>query len=402
MKILTPLYALLFLSVILSVLLSSCTSTSTDTSNNGQACDQGSIRLTTDFVTGRMDKCEQGNNNEYVITLVAEKTPINSSPWYAFKIVADQPARIKITMKVQGDKHRYPPKISEDGIHWQLQKYKLKNERLTMTINVSEQPTYIAAQEIINNQYYVDWAAGLTQKSEISHDVLGRSSQGRAIYKLESRGDSKEWLVILGRMHPPEVTGALALFPFVENLLSDQTLASAFRQKYNILIIPNINPDGVSAGNWRFNANNIDLNRDWVNFSQPEVRQIDDYLKTLVKEGNKIKFAVDFHSTREDVFYTMPTDYGMENRYFVKHWLDALEQKMPEFSVVTKPGNTPNNGVSKQYFADNFNVHAITYEMGDDTDRMKIKDIALNASNTLMQTLLSNDNHNITKSKISP
>jgi len=391
MKSLSYIYVLLFVFV----LFSSCISKSSSSNSNTKACEQGPIRLTTNFATGRMDRCEKGEHNEYMITLIAEKTPINSSPWYAFKIVSDKPETIKITMEVQGDKHRYPPKISQDGIHWQLQKYELNNEHLTMTINVSDKPTYIAAQEIINNQYYVDWGQGLKQKSHVSHEVLGRSSQGRAIYKLESKGDSKEWLVILGRMHPPEVTGALALFPFVENLLSDQKLARDFRQKYNVLIIPNINPDGVYAGNWRYNANGVDLNRDWIDFSQTEVRQIDDYLKNLVKQGNTIKFAVDFHSTREDVFYTMPINYGMENAYFVEHWLNALDQQMPDFLVVTKPGNTPNNGVSKQYFADNFNIHAITYEMGDDTDRMKIKDIALNASNTLMQTLLSNDNHNV-------
>ena len=67
---------------------------------------------------------------------------------------------------------------------------------------------------------------------------------------------------------------------------------------------------------------------------------------------------------------------------------------MPNFTVVTKPGNTPNNGVSKQYFSDNFNIHAITYEVGDNTDRRKIVDIAINASNTLMTTLLLNEDHN--------
>ncbi len=57
-------------------------------------------------------------------------------------------------------------------------------------------------------------------------------------------------------------------------------------------------------------------------------------------------------------------------------------------------GNTPNNGVSKRYFADNYNVHAITYEMGDETNRENIKIIAKNASTLLMKTMLSNTNHN--------
>ena len=90
----------------------------------------------------------------------------------------------------------------------------------------------------------------------------------------------------------------------------------------------------------------------------------------------------------------MPIDYGVENRYFVKHWLGALDQAMPNFDVIQKPGNRPNNGVSKQYFADNYQVHAITYEMGDETNRDNIKVIANNAAVTLMQTLMSGTDHN--------
>ena len=390
MKKLLHTFALLFTSV----LLISCTSTAIESSNNGKACNTGKVKLSSDFATGRMDNCLVTGKNEYLITLIPENTPINSSPWYAFKIIAEQPTAIKITMKVQGDKHRYPPKVSRDGKRWRLHEYKLRGDRLTMTVNATDKPTYIAAQEIIDNQYYVNWANKLEQQNKIIFNELGQSTQGRPVYKLESKGDSKEWIVILGRLHPPEVTGALALFPFAERLLSASELAKKFRKNYNLLIIPNVNPDGVDMGNWRHNANGLDLNRDWINFSQKETKQIHNYLQKLVEEGNKIKFAIDFHSTHDDVFYTMPVDYGVEEKYFVKHWLDSLDQLMPDFTVVTKPGNTPNNGVSKQYFSDNYKIHAITYEMGDNTDRHKINNIAFNAASTLMKTLLSNQNHN--------
>lgn len=383
-------FALLFISSILIA----CNLTSIETSGNAKACNLGSVKLTADFSTGRMDKCQQVAEHEYLITLIPENTPINSSPWYAFKIESEQATPIKITMKVQGDKHRYPPKIKQQGKPWALQKYKLKSGRLTMSLTATPQASYIAAQEIIDNSYYHNWAKKLTEQGLSIHELLGLSTQGRPIYKLESKSNSKQWLIILGRMHPPEVTGALALFPFVENLFSNSQLANAFREKYNILVIPNINPDGVDAGNWRHNANGLDLNRDWINFTQQETQLINNYLKGLVAKGDKIKFAIDFHSTQQDVFYTMPIDYGVEQPYFVKHWLGALDKSMPDFTVVTKPGNTPNNGVSKQYFADNFNVHAITYEMGDNTARQKIIDIANNASTTLMTTLLSTDVHN--------
>lgn len=368
--------------------------TSPSVVDNTKACNKGAVRLSADFSTGRMDKCQLVTENEYLITLIPESTPINSSPWYAFKVEADQPTKIKITMKVQGDKHRYPPKIKRASKSWQLQKHQINNGRLTMTLIATPKASFIAAQEIIDNNYYIDWANKLLSDGIITHELLGESTQGRPIYKLESKAKTNEWLVILGRMHPPEVTGALALFPFVENLFSTSNLAIDFRNKYNILIIPNINPDGVAVGNWRYNANGLDLNRDWIDFSQVETQQINKYLQALVSKGDKIKFAVDFHSTQEDVFYSMPVDYGVEQPYFVKHWLATLDKIMPNFTVVTKPGNTPNNGVSKQYFSDNFNIHAITYEVGDNTDRRKIVDIAINASNTLMTTLLLNEDHN--------
>jgi len=376
------------------VLLNACKSTQSEQSENAQACSIGDVRITTNFASARMDECTRVANNEYLITLVPENTPINSSPWYAFKVQADQATDIRITMRVRGDQHRYPPKISRNGHSWQNLKHQLKGRRLILDLTAAPQPVIVAGQEVINNQYYVNWAKELQKSSKVSHQVLGKSTQGRPLYKIESKGKGNKWLVILGRQHPPEITGALALFPFVESLLADNMLASHFREKYNILVIPNINPDGVFAGNWRHNANGYDLNRDWNTFNQIETKQIDNYLDQLVAQGQKIKFAVDFHSTRRDIFYTMPVNYDVKEKYLVKHWLDTLDQQMPNFKVIQQPGNNPDLGVSKQYFADKFKVHAITYEMGDNTDRAEINRIAIKASNLLMKTLLSDIDHN--------
>jgi murein tripeptide amidase MpaA len=377
------------------VLLVSCAETTINESNNAQACNAGAVRLIADFEASRMDECINQGNNTFVITIKPENTPINSSPWYAFKIVADQPTQVKVTIQISGNRfNRYLPKISHDMTTWRTHTHRVRGKRLEFNVDASSKVIYIAAQEVIDNQYYVDWAKKLQLSSAVKQSVLGQSLQGRPIYKIESHGNSKEWVVILGRLHPPEITGALALFPFVETLLANNSYADSFRQKYNLLIIPNLNPDGVAMGNWRHNANGVDLNRDWITFKQPETQQVHQYLQDLVAEGQKIKFAVDFHSTQQDVFYTMPVNYEVEDRYFVKHWLGSLDKTMPNFEVVQKPGNRPNNGVSKQYFSDNYQVHAITYEMGDETNRDTIKIIANNAAVTLMQTMMSGADHN--------
>jgi len=392
MKKLLPICVWLFSLLVLA----SCAETSVvNKSNNSQTCNIGAVRLTADFEASRMDECINLGNNNFVITIKPENTPINPSPWYAFKVVADTPIDITVNIKISGKRdNRYLPKFSQDMKTWSVYPHQYRNKKLILKIKASTQPLYIAGQEIISNQYYIDWAKKLQKSSQISHQQLGISQLGRPIYKIESHSDSREWLVILGRLHPPEVTGALALFPFVETLLANNPFADSFRQKYNLLIIPNLNPDGVAMGNWRHNANGVDLNRDWITFKQPETKQVHQYLQSLVASGQKIKFAIDFHSTQHDVFYTMPVDYGVESRYFVKHWLGALDKAMPNFDVVQKPGNRPNNGVSKQYFADNYQVHAITYEMGDETNRDSIKIIANNAAVLLMKTLMSETDHN--------
>lgn len=373
--------------------LSACSqSQQTITEQSNLSCDTGNVKLLADFPTARMDECVKLSENEFAIRLKPENTPINSSPWYAFRAQADKPTKIRVSMTVSGDSHRYLPKRSKDLSQWDLITYEDKGEVRSFEVAVDKQPVYIAGQEILNNEFYQEWGNQLSRKHKLLYNVLGQSIEQRPIYKIESHSQtSNQWLVILGRMHPPEITGALALFPFVDALLADNPLASKFRQQFNILIVPNLNPDGVAAGNWRHNLNGVDLNRDWKSFNQPEVKAVHGYLQQLVAAGNKMSMAVDFHSTRRDIFYTMPNDYGMEQRYLVNNWLGSLDQMYPNFKVIQKPGNNPDKGVFKQYFADQYKVHAITYEMGDNTDRAFIKVLAKDAADTLMTTMLKDN-----------
>ncbi len=360
--------------------------------STANACNVGTVQLTTDFPTGRLGKCEKHSSNEFSVTLVPENTPINSSPWYAFKLSAEQETKVKVAIKVEGYSHRYLPKISSNRKAWKLYPFKMQQDEMVLEVNASVSPVYIAGQEIIDNQYYVDWQNKLAKLNKLAVEPFARSVQGRTMYKLEStQPNNKEWLVVLGRMHPPEITGALALFPFVETLLSDSDAAKAFRDRFNIIIVPNLNPDGVELGNWRHNTNGVDLNRDWNKFQQPEVKAVDQLLESIVEDGGKISMAVDFHSTHKDIFYTMPNDYGMEQRFLVNNWLNKLDKQYPNFSVIQKPGNNPGRGVFKQYVADKYNVHAITYEMGDNTDRGFISRLANDAALSLMETMLKNN-----------
>ncbi len=360
------------------------------------ACDLGDINFNNKFSGASSDEMlhsceidEAGLNAK--IVLKPEDKPINDSAWYAFKLSSDSVKQLNIALEVKDGSNRYPPKVSFDGKHWQFLEHTFTDNQLQFSVQLSSTPIYVAAQEMITNQDYDDWGNKVANKTFVEKYTVTSSVLNKPIYALDAvqNKDAKKWLVVLGRMHPPELTGAMAFFPFAETLLNNSKLAKQFRDKFNIFIVPNINPDGVDAGHWRHNVNGIDLNRDWINFSQPEVKGVHKRIQQLVTSGGEMAMAVDFHSTNRDVFYVMPTDYDIAHPMMVEEWMKQLDKSLDvDFTVTPEPGTSPGRGVFKQYFADEYKVHAITYEMGDNTNRQVIDTVAKKAAETLMATML--------------
>ncbi len=355
-------------------------------------CKFETVSFMTNFETGRLNSCKQLSKHHYLLTTDAENRPINPSPWYAFKVEPKQGIKaqqIKISIQAEQAKSRYLPKMSFDGKTWYNLPFINKDNLLTFEINLSK-TLYIAGQEIINNGQYQSWMTEIANASIFTKFTLGNSTLGRPIEGLISLNpNNTEWLLIVGRQHPPEITGALALFSFVDELAQTSQSQQAFLQRFNVLIIPNLNPDGVAAGNWRHNSKGVDLNRDWGKFTQVETALVKAKLDSLLKGSQRLVFALDFHSTQQDVFYTMPTDYTVAPAEFANQWLGKIKkQTVSSFVVRPKPGSSPGRGVFKQYIADEYKVHGITFELGDNTQRELIDHLAKVSAQTLVTHML--------------
>ena len=355
-----------------------------------QACTFDQVAFDNHFSGARLDGCEQLGENRFLLSSQPENRPINNSPWYAFKVTAKPSRELEIVLEFDGNVPRYLPKVSHDGKTWQVIPFDIEGKQLSVRLQAGPKPIWLAGQEVIDNQAYEDWYAE-NSFTGVKKQLLGLSTEKRPIHVLRSeRPDSKEWVVMVGRQHPPEITGALAMFPFMETMLGDQGLAVDFRSRFNLLIIPNLNPDGVHHGNWRHNKMGVDLNRDWKSFEQVETRLVHDAIQAIIKQGGKLVFAMDFHSTQQDIFYTMPSDLPLAPAKLVEQWLESLGwATRSTFVVRPRPGHNPDMGVFKQYIADTYQVHAVTYEMGDNTERHLIQHVARHAANTLMQILLA-------------
>ncbi len=150
--------------------------------------------------------------------------------------------------------------------------------------------------------------------------VFGKSVEGRDLIAITIAGeywemgepDERNVVLILGNIHPGECSGKEALLMILRELTHQPN--SNWLDNNVIVMVPNYNPDGndrfglrnrpgqigpEKGAGVRENAQDLDLNRDWVKLEAPETR-------ALVALANKIN---------PDVFIDCHTTNGSKHRY---------------------------------------------------------------------------------------
>jgi len=369
------------------------------------------IYASNEFTGARLNDFYRENDSVYTAYINAENKPINASPWYALKLWAKKNQDIYLKLKYSGYSHRYVPKLSNDGINWQaFDTTMIAVDTVLKTaifkMSVPTDTLWISAQELITSEFYEKWENKIAELPFVKKKTIGKSAQGRAINELfiSENDDTKDYVVFIGRQHPPEVTGFFALKAFVETLAGDSDEAKKFRKKYNTLVIPLVNPDGIDNGHWRHNINGVDLNRDWVEFNQREPRTVRNTINQVVELGGHLKFFIDFHSTLYDVFYTQILESTInedqteeekntaeENYNLISNWLSNLQTRLPDYYVnIIDTLSQQSSPTSDRWIQRTFNAPALTYEVGDETDRELIKEVAITAAEEFMRLLLKN------------
>ena len=363
--------------------------------NPDKQCNTSAVQIDFDFPGAGNLTCEI-INSKYIKFFINPETDdsINPSPWFAIR-KSKHSEDIKLEFDYKNYQHRYDPKISNDKKIWKKinQTNILRDENgkiIIINFSPSNEKEYISSQELITEDWYNDWFNYLGGLEKVKSELIGLSVLKKPITMFfVEENTNNPYILILGRQHPPEVTGAIAIKSFVNELISKNDLSESFLDNYNIIFVPLMNPDGVENGYWRYNENKKDLNRDWGIFSQPETKSVNNKLINF-KDDKKIEVFIDFHSTYKNIFYISDISESHKLQNFLKNWLNNSKPDLLKIDYDYKIVNSmsPNNGVSKNYIFNTYNIPSVTYEVSDVEDRDKIKKSSSILSQKLMQSLL--------------
>jgi len=352
------------------------------------------LTIDASFKGARLNLFEKTGDNSYKAHIYPAFEPVNKSPWFAFSITSKTTQEIQLKFYYKNYKHRYIPKLSYDKVHWKKIDANSINidtvsGEATLKLKLENKTLFIAAQEIESSEDTYNWISKTIKETNfLSKDIVGKTVKNQSIYAVISENDTvKKSIVLIARQHPPEIPGGTIGFrSFFEELLADSPLAHKFRASYNMYTFPLLNPDGVDMGNWRHNANGVDLNRDWVDFSQPETQTARDFILNKVKEGKTINYAIDFHTSHSGPYMLVLDSINLKKvKGLTSRWIKGIEDNS-KFKVEARKRSQV-LPYCYNWFYNAFNTEAVTYEDGDEEDREIIKKRAKIYAQHFMKTM---------------
>lgn len=223
-----------------------------------------------------------------------------------------------------------------------------------------------------NYQQYLDFMAGfVTTYPEICKlDTVGTSIQGRLILALRISDNVNQpeepepHFLYTSSIHGDELTGYILMMHLIDTLLqgygSDQRITDLINN-VEIVINPLSNPDGTFHGGnnsvygaVRYNANNIDLNR---NFPDPKVGphpdgnawQQETVAWMAYADSNRFSMAMNFHGGAEVFNYPWDTWAKLSAddawwQYVAREYVDTVHLHAPGYYLTDLQ-----NGITNGY-----------------------------------------------------
>jgi cytosolic carboxypeptidase protein 6 len=356
------------------------------------------VWITNEFPGARANDIYRVDRNHYKIRIDPEISPINNSPWFGFRIWADDSVSVQVELEYTNGRQRYTPAFSSDrGESWvkaDSSIYRIDPETRNgfIRLDLASEPVWVSAQEVYTTREFRQWAEEISLKPFVQQSVIGSSHQGRPVSMIKMSENSNEpvkgVILIYGRQHPPEIPGFMVGLTFLETLASETAIARQFRKYFDVWAFPMMNPDGADNGHWRTNAAGVDLNRDWQYFNQPETAAVRRTVLPLLKRGDRrVFYAIDFHSTGRNIFYPINRNIPAFPLHFTYRWAEQIQNELPGLDLGVQPFDTA-SPIAKNWTHKTFGVDAVTFEVWDEQPRNELESFAVRSAELFMEMMI--------------
>ena len=187
-------------------------------------------------------------------------------------------------------------------------------------------------------------------------EIIGQSVLVKPIYKVQF-GTGKTKILMWSQMHGNESTTTKALFDFMNILQSDSDLSKKLLNEFTFCLLPMLNPDGAELYT-RENANEVDLNRDAQNLSQPE-----SVLLRKTFDDFKPNYCYNLHDQRT-IYGVGQTDNPATVSFLAPAYnenRDVNEVRIKAMNVIVAMNETLQQFIPNQVgrFDDSFNLNCV-------------------------------------------
>lgn len=129
----------------------------------------------------------------------------------------------------------------------------------------------------------------------------------------EMKSKEKRAVLVSARVHPGETNASWMMKGFLDYVTGSSTDAQILRKNFIFKVVPMLNPDGVTVGNYRCSLAGIDLNRSYISPSR-KVHPTIFYTKQMVKRlctERDVVLSIDLHGHSKKMNIFM---YGCETK----------------------------------------------------------------------------------------
>ena len=256
--------------------------------------------------------------------------------------------------------------ISHDGKNWTAIPTKLTaDNRLIIQVHMDTSQLYVASLEPYRISDLEKLLHEIKNNPFVQIETIGKTCEGHSLEIIRVGNVNAPHRVFLrARAHGFETAGNWIVQGLIKSLLHDTS--PAYLQQYCLYILPMANKDAVARGRTRFNAQGMDLNRNWDKIADstvcPENYAMEKWLKRMIAQNKKPDLAIDLHNDREGNLHPSHPNTNFEQYISHVRRFESLLYKYTWFTEGSKGGDFRNPGTIGEGLAERYGIDAFIFE----------------------------------------